>query len=58
MFDLIAIQGIITDLLADDCEATEYIELIADFRKAGMKDVEKDGVSASVRGRCALDLAS
>ena len=58
VFDLIAIQGIITDLLADDCEATEYIELIADFRKAGMKPVEKDGVASVVRGKCALDLAS
>ena len=58
VFDLVAIQGIITDLLTDDCEATEYIELIADFRKAGMKDVEKDGVASVVRGKCALELAS
>ena len=43
VFDLMAIQ--------------EHTELIEDFRKAGMKPVEKDGVSSVVRGKCALELA-
>jgi len=58
VFDLVAIQEIINNLVADGCDATDHIQLIEDFRKAGMKDVEKDGVSAGVRGQCALELVS
>ena len=58
VFDLIAIQELINYLIADGTDATDHIELIADFRKAGMKDVEKDGVSSGVRGQCALELVS
>ena len=58
VFDLVAIQELINYLIADGTDATDHIELIADFRKAGMKDVEKDGVSAGVRGQCALKLVS
>ncbi len=36
----------------------EHTELIEDFRKAGMKPVEKDGVASVVRGKCALELVS
>ena len=36
----------------------EHTELIEDFRKAGMKQVEKDGVCADVRGQCALELCA
>ena len=60
VFDLVAIQEIINNLTADGYrgDALDHIALIEDFRKAGMNPVEKDGVSASVRGQCALDLAS
>ena len=59
VFDLVGIQDYINDLsngwVGDD--VAEYAQLIEDFRKAGMKPVEKDGVPADVRGKCALDLA-
>jgi len=58
VFDLVAIQEIINNKIADGDDATEHIQLIEDFRNAGMKDVEKDGISAGVRGRCALELVS
>ena len=60
VFDLVAIQEIINNLTADGYrgDALDHIALIEDFRKAGMKDVEKDGVSAGVRGQCALELVS
>jgi len=58
VFDLVAIQELISYLIADGTDATDHIELIADFRKAGMKPVEKDGVAAAVRGKCALELVS
>ena len=49
VFDLVAIQEMFIDTFD-----TKYARLLNDFRKAGMKPVEKDGVSADVRGRCAL----
>ena len=59
VFDLVGIQDYINELsngwIGDDI--AEYAQLIEDFRKAGMKPVEKDGVSAGVRGKCALELA-
>jgi len=58
VFDLVGIQELINYLIADGTDATDHIELLADFRKAGMKDVEKDGVASVVRGQCALELAS
>ena len=60
VFDLVAIQEIINDWVGDGYreDVLDHIALIEDFRKAGMKDVEKDGVCASVRGQCALELVS
>ena len=58
VFDLVAIQEIINNLVADGCDATDHIQLIEDFRKAGMKPVEKDGIASVVRGRCALELCA
>ena len=58
VFDLVAIQEIINHQIAYGDDATEHIKLIEDFRKVGMKPVEKDGVCASVRGQCALELVS
>ena len=59
VFDLVGIQDYINELsngwIGDD--VAEYAQLIEDFRKAGMKPVEKDGVAAVVRGKCVLDLA-
>ena len=49
VFDLVAIQEMFIDTFD-----TKYARLLQDFRKAGMKPVEKDGVSADVRGKCAL----
>ena len=58
VFDLVAIQEIINNLLISNSEIdTEYARLIEDFRKAGMKPVEKDGIASVVRGKCALELA-
>ena len=58
VFDLVAIQEIINQQIADGDDATEHIALIEDFRKFGMKDVEQDGVASVVRGKCALELVS
>ena len=58
VFDLVAIQEKINCYATYGDEATEHIQLIEDFRKSGMKPVEKDGVSAGVRGQCALKLVS
>ena len=53
VFDLVAIQEMFIETID-----TKYARLLNDFRKAGMKPVEKDGVSADVRGKCALALVS
>ena len=60
VFDLVAIQEIINDWTADGCreDVLDHIALIEDFRKFGMKDVEKDGIASVVRGKCALELVS
>ena len=55
VFDLIALQERINGFPED---GEEYEKLIEDFRKAGMKPVEKDGVCADVRGQCALELCA
>ena len=60
MFDLVGIQDYINEAskgwVGDD--VVEHAQLIEDFRKAGMKPVEKDGVASVVRGKCALELVS
>ena len=55
VFDLVVLQERINGFPED---GEEYEKLIEDFRKAGMKSVEKDGVSAGVRGQCALELCA
>ena len=60
VFDLVGIQDYINEITEDGFgdDVAEHVQLIEDFRKAGMKPVEKDGVSSVVRGKCALELAS
>ena len=53
VFDLVALQEMFIET-----HDTKYARLLNDFRKFGMKPVEKDGVSAEVRGKCALALVS
>ncbi len=55
VFDLIALQERINGFPED---GEEYEKLIEDFRKAGLKQVEKDGVASDVRGQCALELCA
>lgn len=60
VFDLVGIQDYINEITEDGFgdDVAEHAQLIEDFRKAGMKPVEKDGVASVVRGKCALELAS
>ena len=60
VFDLVGIQDYINEITEDGFgdDVAEHVQLIEDFRKAGMKPVEKDGVTSVVRGKCALELAS
>ena len=60
VFDLVGIQEYINEIAGDGFgdDVAEHSQLIEDFRKAGMRMVEKDGVAAVVRGQCALKLVS
>ena len=60
VFDLVGIQDYINEITEDGFgeDVAEHAQLIEDFRKAGMKPVEKDGVASVVRGKCALELVS